>query len=90
MLSVEEMDIYFGSIQDMIGVATEYAMFNGILYDEETGQTSYWLRTPGYSNSEWYYSAYQMQETGECSPIWVGSSLGGIRPAMWVDLSDVS
>ena len=101
LLGIDEIDKYKeylslrnGIIQNgLICAPTEYATIQGVSYTDDENQVNgkatykWFLRTPGYSQ---YYAAV-VQYDGEVKPygIYVNTANIGIRPALWIDLSNL-
>lgn len=83
LLSLEEVNYYFDTILSRQLIATPYAKANGIQVTDN--YSWWWLRTMGDSNK----IAQFVFENGSISTIGrdVSSYAGGVRPAIWVDIS---
>lgn len=83
LLSLEEVNYYFDTVLSRQLIATPYAKANGIQVTDN--YSWWWLRTMGDSNK----IAQFVFENGSISTIGrdVSSYAGGVRPAIWVDIS---
>jgi len=83
LLSLNEVNYYLGGIVGRLVTPTPYARANGI--QTTNGNSWWWLRTMGDSNKV----AQFIFENGNISSIGrdVSSYVGGVRPAIWVDVS---
>lgn len=83
LLSLEEVNYYFDTVLSRQLIATPYAKANGIQVTDN--YSWWWLRTMGDSNK----IAQFVFENGTISTIGrdVSSYAGGVRPAIWVDVS---
>lgn len=86
LLSLDELNCYFNTPMSRRVTPTAYARACGI--DVTDGFSWWWLRTNGDSNR----IAQFVFETGYISVIGrdVSSSFGGVRPAIWVDISAIN
>lgn len=82
LLSANEVSLYFGKSGGQMTKATRYARSRGA-YIGENGHSWWWLRTPGYHP----YFAAGVNTVGEFFNFRACNPEGGIRPAMWLDLS---
>ena len=89
LLSIDEVNRYFGSDEARMCVPTAYAIANGAwtsdTYTKGDAATCYWwLRSPGYMQ----YNAAGVISAGSVS--YMGSSVrsdrDGVRPALWINL----
>ena len=89
LLSIDEVNRYFGSDEARMCVPTAYAIANGAwtsdTYTKDGVATCYWwLRSPGYMQ----YNAADVISAGSVS--YMGSSVSndcdGVRPALWINL----
>ena len=89
LLSIDEVNRYFGSDEARMCVPTAYAIANGAwtsdTYTKGDAATCYWwLRSPGYMQ----YNAAGVISAGSVS--YMGSSVrsdrDGVRPALWIKL----
>ena len=82
LLSIAEVNKYFGSDSERQCQPTSYAIFNGAYVSNSIGH--WWLRTPGYSQNlaTGVYSGGSCDEYGD----YVNSDDVAVRPAMWIDL----
>lgn len=84
LLSIAEANELFDSDSARQCVATEYAVANGALENDETGNCQWWLRSPG-SESHLTVCVYHNGHIG-----YYGTPAfhkGSVRPALWIDLS---
>ena len=83
LLSLDELNFYIDTVLRRQLIATPYAKANGIQVKDN--YSWWWLRTNGNSNK----TAQIVFETGYISTIGrdVSSYVGGVRPAIWVDIS---
>lgn len=83
LLSLDELNFYIDTVLRRQLIATPYAKANGIQVKDN--YSWWWLRTNGNSNK----TAQIVFETGYISTIGrdVSSYVGGVRPAVWVDVS---
>jgi hypothetical protein len=87
LLSYAEVLEYLPEQADRQALATAYAAANGAYVDEETGNSWWWLRSPGHNNSnacgvrvDGRVSGYGSREVSRPS--------GGIRPAIWLYIGE--
>ncbi len=86
LLSIPEAGEYFPSDKDRACLPTAYAMAQGVfLYDENTGNCVWWLRSPGAiaQNAAFVRNSGAIASEGTVAD----SDTFAVRPAMWVDLS---
>ena len=86
LLSSEEVAKYLPSEEERSIVPTAYAMAQGLSPDAENHGVKWWLRSDGDSDNKYQYiwtSGYL-----DRSGVSTGYANIGIRPAMWIDLSD--
>lgn len=84
LLSVSEVEMYFSTVSDRTCKPTEHAATNGAWRNSE-GFGWWWLRSPGYDLDDVFcvYSHGGIDENGDGAT----DTTGGIRPAMWIDLT---
>lgn len=87
LLSAIEADELFSSYNERQCKPTAYADTNGANVDSDNGNSWWWLRTPGKTLGDTTY----IKSNGIISTYgeFVIYSSGGVRPAMWIDLSKV-
>lgn len=83
LLSITEVEKYFGTDEERQCEATSYAVANGANEDYK-GDYIWWLRSPGYSSN---YAAY-VDTSGyiEYYGDYVASNWNCVRPALWINL----
>jgi hypothetical protein len=88
LLSVTEVNKYFGSDSARLCEPTDYAVANGV-WTHNGGNCRWWLRTPGkrftYNSATDVLTSGIIDETGDvinCDDI-------AVRPAMWIDFTSV-
>lgn len=89
LLSIDEVNRYFGSDEARMCVPTAYAIANGAwtsdTYTKGDAATCYWwLRSPGYMQ----YNAAGVISAGSvsCMGSSVSDDCDGVRPALWIKL----
>lgn len=86
LLSYDELDKYFSSINSGRTILTDYAVAQGAFVDKEDGEkrSMWWLRSPGSSQD---HAAY-VDPNGFSSEIgtFVDFEFVAVRPAMWISL----
>ena len=85
LLSIDEVNQYFSNEQAQVCSATAYAKSHNVNINNRTGNSWWWLRTPGSSNK----NASYVLTLGSVSSygIIVNSVIGAVRPAFWLDLT---
>lgn len=88
LLGIEDVQLFFmNSDSDRIAVATESAIQRRIVVNETTGGSPWWVRTPG---KEGDLAAFVRSDgIGNADGTNVNTAGCGVRPAVWVDVSDV-
>ena len=86
LLSVSEAEKYFETDEERAGEASLYAAENGAFTDSATGNSWWWLRTPGQKNSD-------AAEVGVAGWIlergtFADNAAVGVRPAFWLSLTE--
>lgn len=91
LLSVGEADTYFHSNKEEQCIPTAYAKANGALGSDNSKSESacpWWLRSPG------QYNRFATYITDDGSIEYSGRSVNdnstAVRPAMWIELIDLS
>ncbi len=82
LLSDTEVRQYVGR-RDLAAVPTRYALRNGVYSDPSTGLTWWWTRSVGNRENE----AMGVNSSGVLTSFHMRKDSGGIRPAVWVNLS---
>ncbi len=86
LLHAKDLKAYFSDDDSQICFPTEYAQSQGAYVDEDTGGTSWWLRTTDEVSFEAAYVSGGPSDRNCLSYL----SKGCIRPALWVNLeSDI-
>lgn len=85
LLSVQEVDKYFGTKEAMKCQGTAYSRSQGLFVNEETGNCYWWLRSPG--NEGNVATAVDIDDSYAYAGILVDCDLIGVRPAMWLNLN---
>ena len=86
LLSVNEAEKYGTDRKLMQCEPTEYALRKNIFYDMETNYCKWWLRSPGLSPSDATAVGPWGHVYGQGN--YVFFKFYGVRPAMWIDLSE--
>ena len=91
LLSMDEVKKVFNSNKARVCVAADNAKPNGAYVDINTGNSWWWLRSPGMKD---IYAAY-VENDGVISESgnYTGSTRGNVRPALWINgnkLDDIS
>lgn len=81
LLSISEVNLYFGSESERLCKPTAYAKAQGAFIDEN-GIGWWWLRSPGRSQN----LAARVNQDGTFNNGHVDRVMGSIRPAMWISL----
>ena len=81
-LSYQEAWAFFGENGDRTARPTEYALARGSYADKESGNSWWWLRSPG----KFSYNAADVNESGYVNSDRVDRSDIGVRPAVWIKL----
>ena len=87
LLSYAETLAYLPHPEDRAARATDYAVANGAYRDEETGNSWWWLRSPGVDNT----NACGVRTDGRISGYGgreVNRKSGAVRPAVWVTIGE--
>lgn len=84
VLSYDDATTFFWADADRKTTATEYAQSRGVYIDKDTGNSWWWLRSPGKTENR----AGNVVSRGVPSTYgaFVNSGEGGVRPALWVNL----
>lgn len=83
LLSIDETKRIFNSNKARECVASDYAKANVTYVDADTGNSWWWLRSPGEKD---IYAAYvEIDGTINEAGNYIGSTRGVIRPVMWID-----
>jgi len=84
LLSFDEANLYFVSNDDRMCQSSDYAKENGASIDRDNGNSSWWLRSPGWMA----ISAAFVRPTGNInySGDYVHRRIIVVRPAFWLDL----
>lgn len=86
LLSISEATSYFESDEDRICKPTEYAMSNGASTGTN-GEVWWWLRSPGHDSN---YAAFVFRDGSILEyGTHVHSRFGAVRPAFWLDISNL-
>lgn len=88
LLSAEEVEQYFDSEDDRVLHPTWYAERYGINVNSNYSSSWWWLRTPG--NLQDAVATVDPKGTISMFGHDVSSTTGGLRPALWIDISEVS
>ncbi len=82
LLSIEEAEKYFSSDEERQAKATEYAKEQRCWVSGETGNSFWWLRSPGLdiNDAAGVNSGGCVNNLGSC----VSTNIVGIRPALWI------
>ena len=85
LLSLEESETYFDSDESRVAEPTEYALTLNVIVNKTT-HPNWWLRSPGKSD----FSAAMVKDTGKVYDMGQRATTKniGIRPAVWVNLSE--
>lgn len=84
LLSIVEVNQYFGSDSERVSCPTAYAEANGVYVFEDA--CWWWLRTPGFEQK--FIASVHFEGLVEESASPVDFAAAGVRPAMWIDLAD--
>lgn len=86
LLGIEDVQLYFAdSDNDRIAAATAYAVQRKIVVNETTGGSPWWVRTPGCEDN---LAAFVRSDgKGNADGTHVNTAECGVRPAVWLDLS---
>ena len=82
LLSIEEVNQYFGTNEERVCIPTKYAKAQGTLSNSE-GNCWWWLRSPGYGShyAANVYIGGSVLNRGNS----VNSVEGAVRPALWIE-----
>ena len=84
LLSITEAEKYFSSDSARQCSATAYVKAQGAYTSTSNGNCWWWLRSPGYSQNLAAYVNYD--GSVNYNGLYVGSDLGAVRPALWINL----
>ena len=87
LLSINEANKYFTSIEDKACEPTDYAVAQGAYKAISNGNCWWWLRSPGRNsyNTAYVYCDGDIYYRGSD----VGDSDNAVRPALWIDLESI-
>lgn len=85
LLSIIEANKYFSSDIAIQCEATEYAVAGGAIFPSSSGICSWWLRSPG--DSQTYAAGVRYYGGINESGYNVNNDSNAVRPALWIDLN---
>ena len=88
LLSYDDVNNYFDSLEDRECEATSYAKATGAFVNKENEKTRWWLRTPGYSSGDTLFVEFNGDVPTHGNHF--GDNIFTIRPAFWLHINPSS